>query len=856
MEHKTGVCRTNMKNVLKIFRRDLKRLLRNRAAVLVLGGVCLLPSLYAWFNIAANMDPYGNTKGIKVAVANCDEGADTTQMSLDAGATIIDNLKENKKLGWTFVDEDEAIEGVKSGEYYAAIVIPEDFSESLLSILSGDVKKPQLDYYINEKKNAIAPKITDSGATTLQQQINDTFSSVASEAISEMISSSAGNLTFDVDQTNSELLSSISEVRDNLSDYQDVLKDFCKTVDSSDTLIQNSLKSLEKVKKSASSVSDALDESTKLLGGSRSAVSEFSGTFSDSLSSGDIFLNDAYITASIKLGNLESKVSQVNSAVGSGLDSVTELNSKNQQILDKLADLQAKIGSDSELSAAITEKIAELQAKNKELSQVLESANKSNTTIEGMVTTSEDARSNLEKILDNSRDDLKNYRNTLTQSTVPQISQSLDGLSTVSGAMSATLSGITPMVDQLSTMLQQLQTSLDDSVDALTRTGSALQTVDDQLAKVETDILALQSSEAYQQILSLEGIDAEAVSEFMESPVSINSEVLYDVENYGTGMTPFYTNLALWVGGLILVSILKQEVDKDKEVPDFSNTSAYFGRWLLFVAVGLIQGFIVCVGDLVLLKVQCLHPALFVATGIFCSFIYVNIIFAMALTFKHIGKALGVFLVILQIPGSSGTYPIEMMPGFFQKLNPFLPFTYSIRAMRECIAGFYGNVYSKNMAMMLIYLAVALFIGLVLRPLLMNLNHLFDRRLEETEMMVGETAGSEKQLPQMQILIETLMRDDVTKRRFLEKSGKFELKYPRLIRFGFAEIVIIPLVFLILSFILQAKFVFLALWIISLIGLVVYLICVEYVHDRIVRQLEMSGLEPEELVKKIKEGDI
>lgn len=845
-----------MKNVLKIFRRDLKRLLRNRAAVLVLGGVCLLPSLYAWFNIAANMDPYGNTKGIKVAVANCDEGADTTQMSLDAGATIINNLKENKKLGWTFVDEDEAIEGVKSGEYYAAIVIPEDFSESLLSILSGDVKKPQLDYYINEKKNAIAPKITDSGATTLQQQINDTFSSVASEAISEMISSSAGNLTFDVDQTNSELLSSISEVRDNLSDYQDVLKDFCKTVDSSDTLIQNSLKSLEKVKKSASSVSDALDESTKLLGGSRSAVSEFSGTFSDSLSSGDIFLNDAYITASIKLGNLESKVSQVNSAVGSGLDSVTELNSKNQQILDKLADLQAKIGSDSELSAAITEKIAELQAKNKELSQVLESANKSNTTIEGMVTTSEDARSNLEKILDNSRDDLKNYRNTLTQSTVPQISQSLDGLSTVSGAMSATLSGITPMVDQLSTMLQQLQTSLDDSVDALTRTGSALQTVDDQLAKVETDILALQSSEAYQQILSLEGIDAEAVSEFMESPVSINSEVLYDVENYGTGMTPFYTNLALWVGGLILVSILKQEVDKDKEVPDFSNTSAYFGRWLLFVAVGLIQGFIVCVGDLVLLKVQCLHPALFVATGIFCSFIYVNIIFAMALTFKHIGKALGVFLVILQIPGSSGTYPIEMMPGFFQKLNPFLPFTYSIRAMRECIAGFYGNVYSKNMAMMLIYLAVALFIGLVLRPLLMNLNHLFDRRLEETEMMVGETAGSEKQLPQMQILIETLMRDDVTKRRFLEKSGKFELKYPRLIRFGFAEIVIIPLVFLILSFILQAKFVFLALWIISLIGLVVYLICVEYVHDRIVRQLEMSGLEPEELVKKIKEGDI
>ena len=264
MEHKTGVCRTNMKNVLKIFRRDLKRLLRNRAAVLVLGGVCLLPSLYAWFNIAANMDPYGNTQGIKVAVANCDEGADTAQMSLNAGASIMDNLKENKKLGWTFVDEEEAIEGVKSGAYYAAIVIPEDFSDSLLSILSGDVKKPQLDYYINEKKNAIAPKITDTGATTLQQQINDTFSSVASEAISEMVSTSAGNLTVDVDNTNSELLSSISAVRENLVGYQNVLDHFRETVGSSDVLIRDTLFSLEKLKKS-DMIDTLLSNNVKLL---------------------------------------------------------------------------------------------------------------------------------------------------------------------------------------------------------------------------------------------------------------------------------------------------------------------------------------------------------------------------------------------------------------------------------------------------------------------------------------------------------------------------------------------------------------------------------------------------------------
>lgn len=845
-----------MRNAFRIFRRDMGRLLRNPAALLVIIGVSIIPSLYAWFNIAANIDPYANTSGIKVAVANNDKDASSNDLEINAGDEIISNLKENNQLGWTFVDKEQAIEGVKSGEYYAAIVIPEDFSDSLLSILSGDVRKPQLDYYINEKKNAIAPKITDTGATTLQQQINDTFSSVASEAISEMVSTSAGNLTVDVDNTNSELLSSISAVRENLAGYQNVLDHFREIVGSSDVLIRDTLSSLEKLKKSAASVSDTLDQSTDLLGESRKAVSDFSSVFSDSLTSGDLFLNDAYITASIKLGNLESKVTQVNTSVGGGLDSVTDLNQKNQQILDELARLQGSIANDSQISAAITEQIANLQKQNQEIGQVLDSMDKSNSAIADMVTTSQNTRQNLEQIMGNSRDDLKNYRSTLTQSTVPQISQSLDGLAAVSGEMSATLSGITPMVDQLSTMLQQLQTSLDDSVNALTKTGSALEKVDAQLETVQTDIKAMQSSEAYQEILELEGIDAEAISEFMASPVSINSEVLYDVKNYGTGMTPFYTNLALWVGGLILVSILKQEVDKDAEVSDFSNTSAYFGRWMLFVVLAVIQGFIVCIGDIVLLKVQCVHPVLFVASGMFCSFIYVNIIFAMALTFKHIGKALGVFLIILQIPGSSGTYPIEMMPGFFQKLNPFLPFTYSIRGMRECIAGFYENTYVKNMAVMFVFLALALFIGLVLRPLLMNLNHLFDRRLEETEMMVGETAGSERQLPQMQLMLEILMRDDLTKRRFLEKSGKFELKYPKMVRIGFAGILVIPLVFLILSFVLPAKFVFLVLWIISLIALVVYLICVEYVHDRIVRQLEMSGLEPEELVKKIKEGDI
>lgn len=147
-----------MRNAFRIFRRDMKRLLRSSAAVLVMIGVCIIPSLYAWFNIAANIDPYSNTSGIKVAVANNDEDATSNDLTINAGNEIIKNLKENDQLGWTFTDEENAVEGVKSGKYYAAIVIPEDFSSSLLSILSGKMETPKLDYYLNEKSMQLHQK--------------------------------------------------------------------------------------------------------------------------------------------------------------------------------------------------------------------------------------------------------------------------------------------------------------------------------------------------------------------------------------------------------------------------------------------------------------------------------------------------------------------------------------------------------------------------------------------------------------------------------------------------------------------------------------------------------------------------
>ena len=208
-----------MKMALKIFRRDLRRLGRNPAALLIAAGLCLIPALYAWLNLAAGRDPYSNTQGILVAVADCDEGAANERRSLDAGRKILDNLKENEELGWVFTDEAEALEGVKAGRYYAAIVIPEDFSRELLAIEAGEIGAPEIRYYVNEKRNAVAPKITDKGADAVQEKINQSFSEEASRAVAEELQDFGAGMAGTLETKSDEILGLLVDTRANLAEW-------------------------------------------------------------------------------------------------------------------------------------------------------------------------------------------------------------------------------------------------------------------------------------------------------------------------------------------------------------------------------------------------------------------------------------------------------------------------------------------------------------------------------------------------------------------------------------------------------------------------------------------------------------
>lgn len=842
-----------MKKSFRILRRDIKRLLYNKVAMIVMAGVCVLPSLYAWFNIAANMDPYSNTRGIQVAIANNDIGSKDQKTRLNVGNSIVKNLKTNHQLGWTFVGEKDAVNGVRSGKYYAAIVIPRDFSTSLLSIISGTPKKPKLSYYINEKKNAIAPKITDAGAGTVQEEINDTFSSVAAKTISQVIKSSVTKVSGDMDSLNTDTMSMLSGIDKNLGQYQSVLKDFQNTAKSSTGQIDDAIATLDKVKAAAASGLDTFSNTASLLAHGRSTVGEFSSAFSQALTDGETHLNDISELSSDKLSKLESQAETINSVIGSGLGTLKNLKDISDKLLDQLSQLGTALPGD--LSGRVDDAIANLKDVNGDYENLLASLNEGNKMIGDALGAEKDTKKQIEALVGQSRQSLKNYRDSFNQTMLPQLNGSLDTFSSLSGDLSGTLSGVQSSADQLKGILEQLKESLSQSTDALGQTGEAVNSIKSQVMRITTDLQALESSQAYKDFVSLKGLDADSIADFMASPVNIKSETLYSVKNYGSSMTPFYTNLALWVGGIILIAILKLEVDKDETVRKFSTTSAYFGRWMLFVAIALIQGAIVCLGDLWLLKVQCVHPVYFVLAGMFCSFVYVNLIYALAIAFKHIGKALCVLLVILQIPGSAGTYPIEMTPAFFQRLHPLLPFTYGINAMREAIAGVYGFHYWKNLLCLAVYLPVAFLIGLGLRRLLLNLNYLFDKKLAETDLMLCETQGTKRENTQVPLAVKVLMGDKTLREDLAAKAAAFEAGYQKQVRIGFVAMLVLPVIFLILMFSIESKIVFLVLWIVSLIVIAGYLIVLEYIHERLKRQSELERLSQQELLDAVKGRD-
>lgn len=591
-----------MKNIIKVFLNDCKHIGRNVVALVVVMGLAVLPSLYAWFNILSNWDPYGSesTSNIKVAVAYDDTGINISGMDINISTNIVEALKTNDTIGWVFTDStDEAIEGVWSGDYYAALIMPADFSKDMVSFLADNMTHPEIIYYTNQKKNAIAPKITDKAKTAVQQQVNATFISTLTEAIMKS-----------------------ADVAENIGD-----------------------------KNKADST----------------------------LESGSDSMNNSLIDILI------AKFQVINTQV---------------------------VTFDNVLSA---------------LSNIITTAQTSADTAKGI-------SPDISGTFEGERAILNELNKTIGQSSL--IDSSL--FSTIShdiDAVSGYMNSISSIYNDMGYNIDDFNKSISQMGESINNTLVMVRNIEDNLNETTNKLVEFKNSGVYSLLQTAISFNTDELASFISAPVAITTEDLYPITNYGSAMSPFYSVLSIWVGALILVAIIHVKVHPF-DGTKVNSVEAFFGRYITFFLIGQAQALLITLGDLFFIGIQCIHPFKFWFAAAFTSFVFTMITYSLTVAFENVGEAAAVVIMVIQVAGAGGTFPIQCLPAIYQAIYKYLPFTYAMDALRECVGGTYSWYYWKCILALLVYVGICLFIGLVIAKPCRKLNAIVDKSKEKSEIMI------------------------------------------------------------------------------------------------------------------------
>ena len=731
-----------MKNILQIFLRDIRKIKGNTIAMIMMIGILVVPTLYAWFNIGGSWDPYENTSGIKIAVASDDAGyqGDLLAIDINLGDKILTYFHENDEMDWVFTDSEEAIEGAKSGKYYAAIVVPESFSEDMMTLFSTgkDLKNPELQYYANGKKNAIASIVTEKRADAVQGEVSEKFVKAISKAALEAMKTVV-NVADEADQSDivDNLIHNLEDISSDLTAAAGTISAFESMASATQTMLD--------------STSTFLKDTQTRSDGDLDSLGELEGTVNElkySLDGATSRLNDALESSAALYQEMAKAVRQGIQAAATSDDvaqlktSLGEISTKLDTVItgyssaaDQLDAANASLAQQG-LDVGLGDVIADLRT-TVTLMQTLKTGLGDAMTSVGTLTTDAAAAQKeldgiLAKLADNAASVQKDYEDHVKkdlQDLASSVGNADAKVTTLLDSMDEGLDGVYKLSDSTESDLAKLQKTLKTSRGLLERGAADLTDLADRL-RSEKDRDSLDTLD------SLLDEDLDVVGSFISTPVELTTEHVYEVENYGSAMAPFYTTLAIWVGGVVMAAMLKAGV-KEKELIGLTNVKnyqKYLGRYLLFLILGLLQATLICLGDLYFLGIQCKSPLLFLLAGWVTSLVYVNLIYTLCVSFGDIGKAVSVILMVLQVAGTGGNFPIELAPAFFQKLYNALPFVYSMNAMRETVAGFYGNYYWNQLGTLLLYLIPSLVLGLILRMPIIRWNEHFEEKLESTKL--------------------------------------------------------------------------------------------------------------------------
>ena len=725
-----------MKNIWKIFQRDMMRIRKNVIALVVIVGISVVPCLYAWFNIAASWDPYSNTGNLKVAVASVDEGYEGSLIPLEIniGDQVLSALRENTQMEWVFTTKDKATAGVKSGKYYAAIVIPKDFSNKMMSVFSENVEKPEITYYSNAKENAIAPKVTDKGASAVQRQVNQVFIETISDttltvlqAVSNMTEASGAetivsNLNTNLNRISGDLSASaglLQSFSDMTVSAQNLLNSTTEFMQSAQTQSQESKQTFQKSKDSFSDIDSALDAATDnvetALNATQSVYDEMNQTITKAFEAQS---QDTETVAST-LDTLAAKVQKI-------IDSY-------QSVRDAVASIS---DSHSELASAVDAVVSRMDTSIKAQQELHDKLQNTAQSLRDTTTDIATAKKELQDLFVTNgtqiADATNEYQSSM-ETSLNKLTDALDSSKTKISSLSQlekSTDGIYSLTDAADSDLTQIQSVLADS-------GKLLNDAADKISDTTAKLDEMEQSGDFSELESIISGDRSSISSFLAAPVSLKTHKVYEIANYGSSMAPFYSVLSIWIGGIVLVAMLKVNVS-EKCTEGLENVKlyqVYFGRFITFLIVGLFQSTLIALGDLLYLGIQCEHPFLFLLACWFSSIVFVNIIYTLTVSLGDIGKAVSVILLVVQVAGTGGTFPIEVAPKFFQAVYPLLPFTHSMAALRETVGGMYGMNYWIDLGKLAIFLVISLFVGLVLRKPIIKLNDAFTEKLEETKLM-------------------------------------------------------------------------------------------------------------------------
>ena len=695
-----------MKNIIEIFRKDIKEVFRKTNTWIIIVGLIFLPSMYAWPNILSSWDPYGHTNNIKVAVTSEDDGATVDGKELNLGKSLVEGLKNNKNLDWQFVsNKQEAEDGVRIGNYYASIVVPKNFSQDMTSVSRTEPQRATIEYTVNEKINAISPKITNSGASAIANNISKNFVETANGIIFEKLHEAG--IKFEENLPSIEKAKEeIFKLNDNFSTYESTLSELIGKVEYGYNILNNVQNTLPEI---------------------------------DRVATNSIMIADK---AGITINNIQGFNERLLPIINNHLNVVEEV-SKEANIIAK--ELQQKPDKTEEIKARQKALDSRLQASTERLQlvkNIFEYFNKLSserlfnnqlervTTLSNDITTIKEVNNNIynkmdhyDEIADTVKEEFvnkssrvnevsSNMNSKLNVEVAPLISQVLSKAEVNIDKVSGIIAGAQGELPAVERKLSETEVKISNAYGKLLSLQAQMPSAKSKIQKLTDEIKKADSGIDKNQLFNLLKVDYKQQAEFFANPVKLQENKLYHIENYGSAMTPFYTVLSIWVGSLLMSSLLTTKVeDEEKKYKPYQK---YFGRGLLFVIISLFQTLIITLGDMYVLGTQATSPYRFVLYALLISLLFSSIIYTIVCILGNVGKAVCIVLLVLQLGSSGGTFPIQMTSEFFQALYPKVPFTYSIGLLREAVGGVYIPAVERDIKILFIYLIVVLVGGAIL----------------------------------------------------------------------------------------------------------------------------------------------